>query len=225
MSRVALISGGNRGIGRAVGEGLAAAGLTVVAGARHPGGATLDSGIEVQQLDVTDQSSVDAALAAVRERHGRLDVLVNSAGVLSWDEPPATDADFDLMHATLDVNLFGAWRLTKAALGLMREAPEARIVSLTSGMGQLSDMGGGSPGYRVSKTALNAMTRILAAELSDTNVRINVVCPGWVATDMGTSAAPRTPQEGADSVVWIATMPAEQVPQGGMFRDRAPIPW
>lgn len=225
MTRVALVSGGNRGIGRAVGEGLAEAGLTVVAGARDPDSASVADGIELQQLDVTDQASVDAAVAAVGDRHGRLDVLVNSAGILSWDEPPATDADFDVMHSILEVNLFGAWRLTKAALPLLRAAPEGRIVSLTSGMGSLNDMGGGSPGYRVSKTALNAMTRIFAAELGDGDVRINVVCPGWVATDMGTTAAPRTPQEGADSVVWLATMAADEVPQGGIFRDRAPIPW
>src|SRR5262245_52788972 len=167
MTRVALVSGGNRGIGRAVGEGLAEAGLTVVAGARDPDSASVADGIELQQLDVTDQASVDAAVAAVGDRHGRLDVLVNSAGILSWDEPPATDADFDVMHSILEVNLFGAWRLTKAALPLLRAAPEGRIVSLTSGMGSLNDMGGGSPGYRVSKTALNAMTRIFAAELGD----------------------------------------------------------
>ena len=159
----------------------------------------------------------------MKSRHGRLDVLVNSAGVLLDGGGRATEPDLGLVRDTLEVNLIGTWRLTAAALGLLRAAPEGRIVSLTSGMGSLTDMGGGTPGYRVSKTALNAMTRVLAAELADTDVRINVVCPGWVATDMGTSSAPRTPAQGADSVVWLATMPAGAVPQGGAFRDRAPI--
>src|SRR5262245_17873465 len=142
MTRVALVSGGNRGIGRAVGEGLAEAGLTVVAGARDPDSASVADGIELQQLDVTDQASVDAAVAAVRDRHGRLDVLVNSAGILSWDEPPATDADFDLMQSILEVNLFGAWGLTKAALPLLQGAQEARMLGWRSGMGELCALGG-----------------------------------------------------------------------------------
>ena len=215
MSRVALVSGGNRGIGLAIVRGLADAGLTTIAGARDAA-ATVDvSGAQVQQLDITDDASVTAALAAIEQRHGRLDVLVNSAGVLLDSGRAATAPDLDLVRETLEVNLLGTWRLTAAALPLLHRAPEGRIVSLTSGMGSLTDMGTGTPGYRVSKTALNAMTKMLAAELGASGVKINVVCPGWVATDMGTSSAPRTPAQGADSVVWLATMPAAEVPQGG----------
>ena len=224
MSRVALVSGANRGIGRAIAEDLAASGLTVVAGARDPARVE-GEGLEPQQLDITDQGSVDAAIAAIGERHGRLDVLVNSAGILIDAGERATEPNLDKVRQTLDVNLIGTWRLTAAALPLLEAAPEGRVISLTSGMGSLTDMGSGTPGYRVSKTALNAMTRMLASELRNGAVRINVVCPGWVATDMGSSSAPRTPQQGADTVVWLATMAAEQVPQGGIFRDRKPIDW
>jgi NAD(P)-dependent dehydrogenase (short-subunit alcohol dehydrogenase family) len=227
MSRVALVSGGNRGIGLAVVRGLAEAGLTTIAGARDAA-ATVDDAIaasEVQQLDITDAASVERAIAAIEKRHGRLDVLVNSAGVLLDSGLSAATPDLDLVRATLEVNLIGTWRVTAAALPLLRRAPEGRIVSLTSGMGSLTDMGTGTPGYRVSKTALNAMTKTLAAELGAGGVKINVVCPGWVATDMGTSSAPRTPAQGADSVVWLATLPAAEVPQGRIFRDRAPIDW
>jgi NAD(P)-dependent dehydrogenase (short-subunit alcohol dehydrogenase family) len=91
-------------------------------------------------------------------------------------------------------------------------------------MGQLSEMGGGSPGYRVSKAALNALTRMLSVELQDT-IKVNSVCPGWVNTDMGGAGAPRTPQQGADTVIWLATLPAKDTPTGGFFRDRRPIPW
>jgi NAD(P)-dependent dehydrogenase (short-subunit alcohol dehydrogenase family) len=224
VSRVALVSGANRGIGRAIAEDLVASGLTVVGGARDPAHIE-DEGVEPQQLDITDQASVDAAIAAIGERHGRLDVLVNSAGILIDAGERATEPDLDKVRQTLDVNVIGTWRLVAAALPLLEAAPEARIVSLTSGMGSLTDMGSGTPGYRVSKTALNAMTRMLAAELRNTAVKVNVVCPGWVATDMGSSSAPRTPREGADSVVWLATMAADHVPQGGIFRDRQPIDW
>jgi NAD(P)-dependent dehydrogenase (short-subunit alcohol dehydrogenase family) len=107
---------------------------------------------------------------------------------------------------------------------MMRQQNYGRIVNVSSGMGQLTQMGGGAPGYRLSKTALNALTRILAAELEGTNILVNSVCPGWVRTDMGGESAPRSPEQGADTIVWLATLP-DGSPTGGFFRDRAPIPW
>jgi NAD(P)-dependent dehydrogenase (short-subunit alcohol dehydrogenase family) len=177
------------------------------------------------QLDVTDEESIAAAAASVAERFGRLDVLVNNAGISGggWSTN-AVDADLDEVRQTLETNLFGAWRLTEEALPLMRENGYGRIVNISSGMGQLSDMGGHSPGYRVSKTGLNVLTRMLTAELGEENILVNSVCPGWVRTDMGTDAARLSVEEGADTPVWLATLPDEG-PRGGFFRNREPIPW
>jgi NAD(P)-dependent dehydrogenase (short-subunit alcohol dehydrogenase family) len=125
---------------------------------------------------------------------------------------------------TLETNLFGAWKLTQAALPLMRKNDYGRIVNLSSGMGQLSDMGGHAPAYRISKTGLNALTRMLSAELAGENILVNSCCPGWVRTDMGGPGARRSVGEGADTPFWLATLPDEG-PRGGFFRDRAPIPW
>jgi len=160
----------------------------------------------------------------VEEEFGRLDVLVNNAGITDPWRGTAEDPDFDAVKDVLETNLFGAWRLAKAVLPLMRRNGYGRIVNLSSGMGQLSDMGGHSPGYRVSKTGLNALTRMLASELAAENILVNSVCPGWVRTDMGGSGARRSVEEGADTPVWLATLP-NGGPSGGFFRDRKPIPW
>jgi NAD(P)-dependent dehydrogenase (short-subunit alcohol dehydrogenase family) len=178
----------------------------------------------VEQLDVTDADSVASALAAIEREFGRLDVLVNNAGVALDQGGRASDPDMDAVRRTLEVNLFGAWRLTLAALPLMRRAGAGRIINVSSGLGQLDAMGGGSPGYRLSKVSLNALTRMLSAELGE-GFSVNSVCPGWVRTRMGGASAPRSPEEGADTVVWLATLPAAEAPRGGFFRDRRAIPW
>ena len=230
--RVALVSGGNRGIGLAVTGGLARAGLRVVMGARDPDAgerakATLDDAaraVRVQELEVTEAASIDACVAAVEQQFGRLDVLVNNAGVVLDAAAAASAPDLGVVQQTLEVNLFGAWRLAAAALPLIRTGGDGRIINVSSGMGQLSDMGSGSPGYRVSKTAMNALTRMLAAELGE-DVSVNSVCPGWVRTDLGGAGAPRTPEQGADTIVWLATLPRGELPTGRFFRDRREIPW
>jgi NAD(P)-dependent dehydrogenase (short-subunit alcohol dehydrogenase family) len=134
------------------------------------------------------------------------------------------DVDLGHVRGTLETNFYGAWRLAQEALPLMRQNGYGRIVNLSSGMGQLSDMGGHSPAYRVSKTALNALTRILTAELEGENVLVNSCCPGWVRTEMGGASAPRAVEQGADTPVWLATLP-DDGPRGGFFRDRKPIRW
>jgi NAD(P)-dependent dehydrogenase (short-subunit alcohol dehydrogenase family) len=230
VERAALISGGNRGIGREVARQLADLGYRVVIGSRDlPKGekvaGELGEKVSAVQLDVTDEDSIGRAVASVAEDPGRLDVLVNNAGITGggWSTS-AVDADLDQVRKTLDTNLFGAWRLTEEAIPLMRRNGYGRIVNISSGMGQLSDMGGHSPGYRVSKTGLNVLTRMLTAELADENILVNSVCPGWVRTDMGTESARRSVEEGADTPVWLATLP-DDGPRGGFFRDREPIPW
>jgi NAD(P)-dependent dehydrogenase (short-subunit alcohol dehydrogenase family) len=230
VKRVALASGGNRGIGREVARQLAALDYDVVIGSRDLAkgeevARELGENVTARQLDVTDEESIVRCVASIAEDPGRLDVLVNNAGVSGggWSTS-ALDVDLDEVRKTLETNLFGAWRLTEEVLPLMRKNGYGRIVNISSGMGQLSDMGGHSPAYRVSKTGLNVLTRMLTAELADENILVNSVCPGWVRTDMGTQAARRSVEEGADTPVWLATLP-DDGPRGGFFRDREPIPW
>jgi NAD(P)-dependent dehydrogenase (short-subunit alcohol dehydrogenase family) len=220
IERAALVSGGNRGIGREVARQLAGLGYKGEDVARE-----LGENVRAVQLDVIDEDSIVRAVASVAADPGRLDVLVNNAGITGggWSTN-AVDANLDEVRKTLDTNLFGAWRLTEEALPLMRGNGYGRIVNISSGMGQLSDMGGHSPGYRVSKAGLNVLTRMLTAELADENILVNSVCPGWVRTDMGTQSARRSVEKGAETPVWLATLP-DDGPRGGFFRDREPIPW
>ena len=239
--RVALVSGASRGIGAEIARGLAADhGFLVFAGARNPSQLAASSSIErvapggapshhagaatslvTIELDVTDQASVDEARDRIASEAGRLDSLVNNAGVYG-DPVGAADYDLEGAHEVLEVNTFGPWRLIEAFLPLLRESSQPRIVNVSSGAGQLSDMNGGRGPYRVSKAALNALTRTLAWDERD--IKINAMCPGWVRTDMGGSAAPRSVEDGADTAVWLATLP-DDGPTGGFFRDRKPIPW
>jgi NAD(P)-dependent dehydrogenase (short-subunit alcohol dehydrogenase family) len=152
-------------------------------------------------------------------------MLVNNAGILiDHIDTRLAELDLEPLRWTLETNLCGALHVTQVVLPLMRRNGYGRIVNMSSGLGQLSDMRAGTPAYRISKTALNALTRILAAELEGSNIKINSTCPGWVRTDMGGPNATRSVQEGADTAIWLATLP-DDGPSGGFFRDRQPIPW
>jgi len=230
VQRVALVSGGNRGLGREVARRLAQDGYTVVIGSRdldkgRAAAAKLGDSVSACRLDVTDPASIESCIREIEERHGRLDVLVNNAGIEGggWGSN-AADVDLDEVRDTLETNLFGAWKLTQAALPLMRRNGYGRIVNLSSGMGQLGEMGGHAPSYRISKVGLNALTRMLTAELDGENVLVNSCCPGWVRTDMGGPSANRSVEQGGDTPYWLATLP-DDGPRGGFFRDRKPIPW
>jgi NAD(P)-dependent dehydrogenase (short-subunit alcohol dehydrogenase family) len=219
---VALVSGASRGIGAEIARELAVDhGFVVFAGARNPDDVDRIDGIEPIRLDVTDQGTIDAARDRIEAGPGRLDALVNNAGVYG-DPVGAADYDLEDAHEVLEVNTFGPWRLIEAFLPLMRSSSQPRIVNVSSGAGQLSDMNGGRAAYRVSKAGLNALTRTLASD--ERWVKVNTMCPGWVRTDMGGSAASRSVEEGADTAVWLATLP-DDGPTGGFFRDRKPIPW
>jgi NAD(P)-dependent dehydrogenase (short-subunit alcohol dehydrogenase family) len=196
----------------------------VLLGARDPAkGARaarqLGGDITPIELDVADSDSVRAAA----ERIDRLDVLVNNAAILYDTWQRGVDADLDEVREAFETNLLGAWRVTQAVLPLLRQSAAGRIVNVSSGAGALTDMGGGTPAYRTSKAALNALTRILAAELRGERILVNAICPGWVATDMG-GAGGRPVQQGAAGIVWAATLP-DDGPTGGFFRDRRPIDW
>ena len=231
--RVALVTGGNRGIGLEICRRLAQHGLTVVLTARDAAKgkaavkALQDGGLDVefQRLDVTSCRSIRACAATVAERRGRIDVLVNNAGVLL--DPRGSrflDSKLDTYRDTLETNFFGPLQLAQSVVPLMKAKRYGRIVNLSSGLGQLEDMGAGTPAYRVSKTALNALTRVLAAEFRESNILVNSMCPGWVKTGMGGDHAPRTPAQAAETAVWLATLP-DDGPTGSFFRDRKPIAW
>jgi NAD(P)-dependent dehydrogenase (short-subunit alcohol dehydrogenase family) len=227
--RVALVSGGNRGIGLEICRQLADRDIAVILGSRDEvsgkeAAENLSGKVVVHQLDVAEENSVDRLASFVEEEFGRLDILVNNAGISNDHGQRGANADLKRVREALEANLFGAWRLCKMAIPLMQRGGYGRIVNVSSGMGALEDMGGGSPGYRISKTALNALTRILASELRGSGILVNSVCPGWVQTDMGGSRAPRPVGEGAGTLVWAATLP-NNGPSGGFFRDRRPIPW
>jgi NAD(P)-dependent dehydrogenase (short-subunit alcohol dehydrogenase family) len=230
--RVALVTGASRGIGREVARGLAAAGCEVLLSARSAEAAheaaeeiAREHGGTVRPLvlDVADPRSIEAATELVRVEPGRLDVLVNNAGIGTDFGVSGTTPDFEEMDRELRTNFYGAYRLTVALLDLLRASSHPRIVNVSSGMGGVAEMGGWSPGYRVSKAAMNAMTRILSTELAGDGFLINSACPGFVATDMGgPMGATKSVQDGAAGIIWLATLP-DDGPTGGFFRDGQPV--
>lgn len=234
--RVAVVTGANRGIGFEACRQLAKREIRVILTSRDEakGKAAAEklqaSGLNVSchPLDVADSQSIERLAQFIKSEFGRLDILVNNAGVLLDSEENPGGSIFNLnistLHKTLETNTFGPLLLCQALIPLMKEHSYGRVVNVSSGAGQLSDMNTGYPSYRISKTALNVVTRILGNELKGTNILVNSVCPGWVKTNMGGSNAPRTPEQGADTVVWLATLP-DDGPTSGFFRDRKPIPW
>jgi NAD(P)-dependent dehydrogenase (short-subunit alcohol dehydrogenase family) len=231
MAGIAVVTGANRGIGLELVHQLAQHGFTTVLGSRD-----LDKGraaaeglaadgiqVEPRRLDVDDDDSVRELAAELEAEHGRLDVLVNNAAILYDTWQRGVDADLDLVRQALETNLLGAWRTAQACIPLLRRSGHGRIVNVSSGSGSLSGMGGGMPAYSVSKAALNALTRILAAELRSDGILVNSVCPGWVATDMGGPGG-RPVEQGAASVMWAVLLP-DDGPTGGFFRDGRPVDW
>ena len=230
QERVAIVTGANRGIGLEVTRQLADLGYTVVLGSRDLGkGEAAAKKLKVgdrvmaRRLDVTGQSTIDRLRDEIGTTFGSLHVLVNNAAIHydTWEN--AVDADLRTVNEALDTNLFGAWRMCQAFIPLLRKSKRGRIVNVSSEAGSLASMGAGAPAYAVSKVALNALTRMLAAELRRDRILINSVCPGWVATDMGGPGG-RPVREGAASIVWAVELP-DGGPTGGFFRDGRPVPW
>lgn len=226
MNRVCLVTGANRGIGLEVARRLARAGDTVVLTARDLGNAEkaargLRGTVVPRQLDVGDPESVRRLVEGLT--YDRLDVLVNNAAIHYDTWQRAENADLDVVREALETNLLGAWRVTLALLPLLRAGGHGRVVNVSSEAGSLAVMGGGTPAYTVSKTALNALTKMLAAELRADRILVNAVCPGWVATDMGGPGG-RPVGEGARSVLWAVELP-DGGPTGGFFRDGKALAW
>jgi NAD(P)-dependent dehydrogenase (short-subunit alcohol dehydrogenase family) len=228
---IVVVTGGNRGIGLEICRQLAARGAQVILTARNGGAAEAAvkklaaQGLTVafHQLDVTDDKSIAALRDFVKDTFGRLDVLMNNAGIISKGEAPALKVELATVRATFETNALGPLHLAQALAPLLKRSEHARIVNMSTGMAALSDNGGGYAAYRISKTALNAVTAILAAELKG-DVAINSVCPGWVRTEMGGRHADRDVAEGADTAVWLA-LDAPQKLTGKFLRDRKVIPW
>jgi NAD(P)-dependent dehydrogenase (short-subunit alcohol dehydrogenase family) len=232
---VAVVTGAYRGLGFETCRQLAKLGYRVILTARkqtegQAATATLQqAGLDVQfhYLDVIDEASVQQLADFIHDSYGRLDVLVNNAGIFPdpapWDASSSVfDADMQSIRVGFETNTLGPLRLCQTLIPLMEE--QGRVVNVSSGMGQLSEMNGCCPSYRLSKTALNAVTRIFYDELKDTGIKINSICPGWVRTDMGGNEAPLSIEEGAKGIVWAATLPADG-PSGGFFRHGEAIPW
>lgn len=224
--KIALITGGNRGLGFGTAKSLAEAGYQVVIGSRDAAlgeAAAREAGHTITsiELDVSSDKSVMKAFEHIESTYGRLDVLVNNAGAI-FAGHPLTVPTSTLVDA-FQTNTLGAVRCMQHALPMMNKQGYGRVVNVSSGMGQLSDMGSGYLAYRLSKTALNAATVVLAQE-AVANVKVNCICPGWVQTDFGGPSATRTIAEGVYGIVWAATLP-EDGPTRGFFRDGKPIAW
>jgi len=232
VQRVAVVTGANRGLGRAITQQLARAGLHVVVTARSEEAAERASaeltglGLSASghQLDITDPASVARAMADVGYQYGRLDVLVNNAAIAIDRGQAASAADMEKVAATLDANLIGTWRCCTAAIPEMKKNRYGRIVNVTSHMGTSAEMGTGSVSYRVSKAGVNALTQILAAELHEHNILVNAASPGKVDTRLAYGKADHTPDEAADTFTWLATLPDDGL-TGQLFYHRKPLAW
>lgn len=229
--RTALVTGGNRGIGLEVCRQLAAKGLRVILTARDQMKAdgavrALAAGeaVSAAVLDVTSDASIRALAADLDARGRHVDVLVNNAAVLIAESRGVLTMSADDLRTTFETNVLGVVAVSQAFVPGMLARRYGRVVNVSSQAGQLASMGTYAPAYSMSKTALNAFTRQLAAATYGRGVLVNSGCPGWVRTDMGGANAPRSVQEGADTLVWLATLPGTGA-TGGFFSDRQPIDW
>lgn len=259
--KIALVTGANRGIGFEACRQLAKNGFKVILTSRdekkgkNASERLKNGGLDIvyHQLDVANEKSVKDVFDHVKKEFGRLDVLVNNAGVLlentDMKDKKVNNFSFDsknypeledfpdlsvfklsdeIYRKTFEINLFGPLRMCRAFIPLMMKNKYGRVVNMSSGMGQLSgqigEMGGGWPAYRISKTGLNAVTRIFAYETNQYDIKVNSMCPGWVKTDMGGPNAERTTQQAAETIVWLAMLPGNG-PTGGFFRDKKRIDW
>ncbi|HEY9728786.1 MAG TPA: SDR family oxidoreductase [Chroococcales cyanobacterium] len=231
--KTALVTGANKGIGLEIVRQLAQAGFRVflTARSRQRGEETVHKlqqdglNVEFLPLDVTDETSIEQLTKELASRIDRLDVLVNNAGIL-LDAPNASvlEVEPDVIMQTLQTNTLGPLRLIQKLVPLLAKSDAGKVINVSSGGGQLADIGDWAPAYSLSKTALNAVTGMMAAALKDKGIAVNSICPGWVRTDMGGSSAPRSVEQGADTVTWLATEAPSDL-TGKFLRDRTVIPW
>ncbi len=229
--KVAVVTGSNKGIGLEICRQLSSQGVEVILTSRniekgHEAIAELKSaGLDVKyhQLDITNEESIDQFVKDLEKDYGKVDILINNAGIFV-NYLGFKDVSIETIKETMETNFYGALLMSQKILPLMKKNNSGRIVNVSSGMGQLTDMTGGSLAYRISKVSLNGLTKIMADELKGDNILVNTMCPGWVKTDMGGQNASRTVEQGADTAVWLA-MSNDDGATGKFFRDRQEISW
>ena len=237
-SRIAVITGANRGLGFAAARALAQKNYHTILTARSQektdkaAGKLISEGLEVEGavIDVADSKSIASFFDGLEKTHGRLDVLINNAGIMlekggsaNFSALSILNTDPEIILEAFQNNTLSAYHMIRMALPLMQKEGYGRIVNVSSGMGGLTEMGGGYPAYRISKAAMNAITRFVSQEVGG-DIKINSVCPGWVKTDMGGGSASREIDEGVAGIVWAATLENDG-PNGGFFRDGKSILW
>ncbi|MCH2085476.1 MAG: SDR family oxidoreductase [Saprospiraceae bacterium] len=229
QKKIALVTGANRGIGFAVAKGLLQKGITVIASARTDEKAKVTKenlssygDIHVYPLEVTQLPSIQKAVQYVHNNFGQLDILINNAGVNYDTWHHVQNADLEEVRQTFETNTFAPWQLIQNFLPLLKKSKAGRIVNVSSGSGAFSSQNGQTPGYSLSKYALNGLTLQFAQALQRDGILVNAVCPGWVRTDMGGSGAPRSPEQGADTIIWAALL-ENSGPSGKFFRDRKEV--
>jgi NAD(P)-dependent dehydrogenase (short-subunit alcohol dehydrogenase family) len=230
--QIALVTGGNRGIGLEICRQLSKLGIRVILGSRDAAkglavAAELNAArlpVETRELDVASDESIQECMNWIRRDLGRLDILVNNAGIMVEEGDADPEREIQTIRDTMQTNVYGPLLLSRLAIPIMKSRRYGRIVNLSSGMGSLAEMGPGYIAYRMSKAGINVVTRVLAAETQGLGILINSVDPGWVQTSMGGAGASRTVQKGAETAVWLATLP-DSGPTGGFFRDRKSIAW
>jgi len=227
MQRIILVTGGNRGIGLGICQGLARSGHQVLLGSRdlEKGrivSATIDGDVQAVPLDMNDLTSMQGLVEHVKESYGRLDSLVNNAGIITSGKGLMAE-DRDVIRAVIDTNVFGPMDLARIMLPILRESDDPRIINMSSGMGASDELFGNYGGYRLSKASLNAITQLVADELRGDGISVNAMCPGWVRTDMGGPNAGRSIEEGADTAIWLATDAPRST--GKFYRNRKEIAW
>lgn len=224
----ALVTGGNRGIGFAIAQGLLAKGYDIILTSRSLNSAKqaaqkLNGNVIPLELDVSDDRSMEQAVQNLKSQGiNHLDVLVNNAGVYPDSNVNMLTISRELLDSAMNTNTFGVIRMVQAVLPLLEAADKARVINVSSGMGALDGLTTTAPSYCLSKLALNGATIMLAQSLRSKGIVVNAMCPGWVRTDMGGASAPRTPEQGADTAIWLATEASDQE-NGKFWRDRNEI--
>jgi NAD(P)-dependent dehydrogenase (short-subunit alcohol dehydrogenase family) len=228
--KIAIVTGANRGIGLETCRQLAATGFKVILTARNEekGKVAADTlseknpGVQFYTLDVTSEKSIQSLTQFIEQEFGKLDVLVNNAGI-SFGNKSISSASVDEIRRIMETNFFGPLMVTKTLLPLLKKSDDARVINVSSGMGAWNSLDGSYAGYRLSKVSLNALTVMFANDLRGTAIKVNTISPGWVRTEMGGNYAPDSVEQGADTIVWLAT--AKNIPTGKFFSNRKEIPF